>query len=73
MLQTFINLIYKFFNKLVFVSDKIFKHSLTNTSILQKFVNYGQKKFYNIGFYTIKDYKWCLYCVRVVALARVVN
>ncbi len=55
--KLFINVIYEYNNKLVYVSDKIFKHSLTNTSILQKFVNYGQKKFYNIGSCTIKDYK----------------
>jgi hypothetical protein len=33
----------------VFLIGKLYLSSLTNTSSVQKYVNHGQKKFYNIG------------------------
>jgi hypothetical protein len=40
-----------FRNKLVFVRGSLFQPSLTNTSLVRKLVNYGLKKFHNIGKY----------------------
>ncbi len=33
----------------MFVAGKLLKPSLTNTSLLRKFVNYGQKSFITLG------------------------
>jgi hypothetical protein len=33
----------------VFVHDKLFQLSLTNTNLVRKLANYGEKKYYNIG------------------------
>ncbi len=34
---------------MVFVPDKFFNLSVTNTNLLRKFVNYGQKSFVTLG------------------------
>ncbi len=44
----------------VFVPGKLFQPSLTNTNFLQKFVNYGRKKLYNIG-----PWAWILFYHRL--------
>ena len=42
----------------MFIPSKVFQPSLTNTSLVQKFINYRHKKFYNIGPKLYQNYNW---------------